>query len=227
MGGDATFGQRLRAERVAAGMTQRELASATGLARSTVHGIEQGRHGAGIDVARRLANALGLTPADLIIAADLFDVEFDVGALRRSTPPPWMERLMLAQVPKRPAVAVWPYEGDGVLRLRCRASSLPSIGALAGRRVDGISESLPAPTFRPVAPSRSLSVVLRAASEAEARASLDERLLAAQCSPLAKLEEWAGLWRVRLDRVPTRSSLVLQGIVPTSPIGLFVPACAA
>jgi transcriptional regulator with XRE-family HTH domain len=226
MGRGSTFGDRLRAERVAAGLTQLQLGERVGLSRSMVAMLETGRSSVLLATASKVARALDVSVADLVMeGGDLFEVEFVVGEVERSTPPPWMERKILAQIHGPAPVSVWPYRGDGVLRLRARASSLASIASLAGRSVDGIPVFLPAPTVRPVEPSGRLSVLLRARSGDEAREYVDKRLAAAECSPRVAVDKLAGLWRVRLARVPRRASLALQGIVATSPIGLFVPAC--
>jgi DNA-binding XRE family transcriptional regulator len=59
----ATPGQRLRAYRVAAGLTQEELAHKSGLSRMKVRSFEQDRHQPWPEHARRLAEALGV-PVD-------------------------------------------------------------------------------------------------------------------------------------------------------------------
>lgn len=223
MGGDATFGQRLRAERVAAGMSQRELARASEMSQSMVMHLEAGRRTVKLDAVASLATALGVAVPDLLTPAEIFEVEFHVGQVERTTPPPWMERRLLALLAEPDRVAAWPYLGDGAFRLRARASSLPDIGAIVGRRVEGVSLSLPPPTFRPVQPSRSLLVLLRAPTKTAARSDLAARIAKAECSPRVKFERFAGLWRARLRHVPKDASMVLQGIVRGSPIGMFVP----
>lgn len=49
----------LRAERVARGMTQRQLAAVSGIAQPSISEIERGGHGWTVATARRLAAALG------------------------------------------------------------------------------------------------------------------------------------------------------------------------
>jgi len=57
---------RLRQARERALLTQEELAQRSGVAKSTVNRLEQGLQEARISTARRLANALGVTAADLM-----------------------------------------------------------------------------------------------------------------------------------------------------------------
>ena len=221
------FGERLRRERLAAGLSQRELARTAGVRQSTVCGIEQGRRGLTVDMARRLADALTVDIADIMLEGPgLFEVEFAVGEFDVRAPPPWMERSVLSSVPEavRGRVSVWPFRADGVLRLRARASALPTLASLAGHHVDKISCSLPSPTVRPVSGSGHLTVLIRASTKTAARADIDGRVRAAECSPRVTINNRAGLWEAHLTRVSQRASFALQGLTPTSPIGLFVPA---
>jgi transcriptional regulator with XRE-family HTH domain len=222
-----TFGDRLRRERISAGMSQRDLATSAGVTQAAVWNLESGRQGVTMATAERFAKALGAAVSDLLLEGPtLFEVEFCVGELKPTAPPPWLERGLLAHVPEpaRGRVAVWPYHGDGVLRLRARASTLPVLASLAGEQVENISPILPAPVVRPVQESSDLTVLIRAQSKAGARDDLDGRLMAADCSPRVRIDEWSGMWRASLSRVPRRASLALQGLTLTSPIGLFVPA---
>ncbi|GAB3502881.1 tetratricopeptide repeat protein [Amycolatopsis cihanbeyliensis] len=87
MGDDAaTFGKQLRALRIRAGLTQRDLASRTGLSERAVRYLEQGRiAGPRRESMRRLAEAVGLatgeeTPANAMVdGAD--DDQFRIGIL--------------------------------------------------------------------------------------------------------------------------------------------------
>lgn len=56
----------LKASRLAAGLTQDELAKATGMNRATIANVEAGRHAVTIKQVRPLAKALGLAPEDLL-----------------------------------------------------------------------------------------------------------------------------------------------------------------
>ncbi|WP_431728648.1 helix-turn-helix domain-containing protein [Verrucosispora sp. TAA-831] len=75
------LGQRVRLLRAERGLTQRELAEAIGLARTSVTNLEAGRQEIGLPVLLRLAAALGVTPGVL------------VDGLGGSTPAvmPWLE----------------------------------------------------------------------------------------------------------------------------------------
>jgi DNA-binding XRE family transcriptional regulator len=59
------LGARIRTARTHAGLSQDDLALATGLHRATVGRIEVGRHGPSLQVAYALALALGLTLDEL------------------------------------------------------------------------------------------------------------------------------------------------------------------
>ena len=56
----------LVAARKAAGLTQKELAEATGLNRGTIANVESGRHVVTIKQVRPLAKALGISPEALL-----------------------------------------------------------------------------------------------------------------------------------------------------------------
>lgn len=59
------FGSRVRVLRLAAGLTQQELADACGLNRVTLVRIEGGLHDFGSSRVRALAEALGVVPGSL------------------------------------------------------------------------------------------------------------------------------------------------------------------
>ncbi len=61
---------RLRECRERAFLTQADLAKKSGVAETTINRIENGRHGARISTARKLASALGVTPQELIAAPE-------------------------------------------------------------------------------------------------------------------------------------------------------------
>jgi ribosome-binding protein aMBF1 (putative translation factor) len=62
----ARFGNALRKKRIEAGMTQAELAAATGLNRSYLSEVECGHEGISLERADRLAHALGCELAQLL-----------------------------------------------------------------------------------------------------------------------------------------------------------------
>jgi len=59
------FGKRLRELRISAGFTQEELADAAKLDRSYVGSVERGERNLSIENVCRLANAIGVSPAEL------------------------------------------------------------------------------------------------------------------------------------------------------------------
>ncbi|GAA4439696.1 helix-turn-helix domain-containing protein [Phytohabitans houttuyneae] len=68
----ATLGQRVRALRIAHGMTQQQLADRVGLSRASITNVEGGRQGdIGVVNLVALADALGTTIADLTGTAPL------------------------------------------------------------------------------------------------------------------------------------------------------------
>lgn len=60
-----TFGERLKAQRIAKGLSQPALAEASGVSQSTISRIERGDGGYTYENARALARALGVSVADL------------------------------------------------------------------------------------------------------------------------------------------------------------------
>lgn len=61
----AAFGQRVRALRKAAGLTQEALAGAAGMDRAFLVEIEAGRRNPSLDTIHRLADTLGVPVTDL------------------------------------------------------------------------------------------------------------------------------------------------------------------
>lgn len=59
------FGDRIRALRVAQGISQERLAEASGLHRTYVSSLERGQRNVGLDNIHALADALGVEPARL------------------------------------------------------------------------------------------------------------------------------------------------------------------
>ena len=65
------FGERLRALRGERGMAQERLAELAGLHRAYISGVEMGRRNISLWTLHRLANALGITSAELMDTEDL------------------------------------------------------------------------------------------------------------------------------------------------------------
>lgn len=63
--GRLAFGQRVRALRLAAGLSQERLADKAGLHRTYVSSLERGLRNVGLDNILRLAKALEVSPTDL------------------------------------------------------------------------------------------------------------------------------------------------------------------
>lgn len=72
------FADNLRRARVAAGLSQEELADAAGVDRTYVSALERSKFAASLDVMERLATALSVTPASLL--SDVGDVSAHVGS---------------------------------------------------------------------------------------------------------------------------------------------------
>lgn len=66
----ATFGDRVRDLRTAAGMTQNELSRASGVSSVYLGTIERGEKVASIDTVEKVALGLGVEPGDLLRASD-------------------------------------------------------------------------------------------------------------------------------------------------------------
>lgn len=66
----ATFGERVRDLRTAAGMTQNELSRASGVSSVYLGTIERGEKVASIDTVEKVAQGLGVEPGDLLRASD-------------------------------------------------------------------------------------------------------------------------------------------------------------
>lgn len=64
------FGRAVRFARMRRGMTQRDLAEASGVSRSTIGHIERGFVNPSLTIQDQIARALDLTPAQLLEAAD-------------------------------------------------------------------------------------------------------------------------------------------------------------
>lgn len=64
------LGQRIRRLRVAAGMTQAELARRTGIHRPNIARVEAGRHTPSLETLGRLADAMGIAPSKVLLDED-------------------------------------------------------------------------------------------------------------------------------------------------------------
>jgi transcriptional regulator with XRE-family HTH domain len=205
-----TFGDRLKEEREARGLSRRALASLASLGEATLREYESGDIAAINEGARKIAAALGVDVFDLRITdPTLFDLDFpilDSGPVR----------LAVEALP-RDMVSPWPDTGDDRLRLRARASALPSVLRLANQPEFG------APIVRPVGASPDLSVLVEATGTMAAQAAVLTETTRAKCCPKVDLERRDGLWAARLRGVPARCSLVLQRLRASAPVGLFVP----
>lgn len=71
------FADNLRRARIAAGLSQEELADAAGVDRTYVSALERCKYAASLDVIERLATALSVTPALLLV--DVGDASAHVG----------------------------------------------------------------------------------------------------------------------------------------------------
>lgn len=67
---NVTWGQRLRQLRLERGLTATAVAREAGIARTTLHRIERGAHGASDEVKVRLAKAIGVSPNRLFDLRD-------------------------------------------------------------------------------------------------------------------------------------------------------------
>jgi DNA-binding XRE family transcriptional regulator len=62
------LGARLKAFRLAAGLTQAELARRTGIHRPNIARVEAGRHTPSLETLSRIANAIGVSPTEVLSA---------------------------------------------------------------------------------------------------------------------------------------------------------------
>lgn len=214
------FGHRVREERERLGLSLRELARRAGLDPGHLSRIERGERPALTDAATALAEALKVNTADLMLDGPLLiEVEFEVELGRVNSP--WFERRLLSHVPDqlRGRVGVWPWLGDGFLRLRSRSSASLALLALEGLDLGVVV--LPAPRLAAVCPSLELLAVVPAESEETAQSEAARLLGPERCFTSTRASE--KLWRIDVDVGDAAESLSLQGLAPSSPFGLFVP----
>jgi len=76
MGGERTFGQRLRETRIAAGYSQSELEELSGIPKARLSRYENGHVAPSIQTLERLARALGVSEASLLSDDRAFMEEF-------------------------------------------------------------------------------------------------------------------------------------------------------
>jgi transcriptional regulator with XRE-family HTH domain len=218
-----TIGERLRRERVRAGLTQTELAARLGVTKGQVWKVEHGARPAQAALIERWSRETGAAYADLVLdGPPLFDLAFPADA---EVIDPLTARQILYRLPAqcRRQAAVWPGAGDGVLRLRVRGSALPTALDLAGSVVPGAGQ-LRDPVVTPVRAAEALAVWVRASSETAALRQVEARLAGVAAQGRITLNSMGRLFVVVVADLGARASVQLQDLVKESPIGLFVPA---
>jgi transcriptional regulator with XRE-family HTH domain len=220
---DVTIGERLRRERIRAGLSQPKIADALGVSTAFVWMVEHGQRKPSRAVIERWAAATHAGFADLVIdGPPLFDVTFDV-----RVPDPFAARRVLEALPVevRCLASVWPVIGDDALRVRARASALGCVVALVGADVAGIG-MMPAPTVQPVRESDGLIAWITARTEQAAVEEVGRRLALAKTTGDVSVERWGRVFVARVGGLAGAGSMRLQELVDGSPIGLFVPEYA-
>jgi transcriptional regulator with XRE-family HTH domain len=218
-----SIGERLRRERVRAGLTQVELAARLVVSRGYVWKVEHGVKRPSKRMLERWSAATGTAHADLVLEGPaLFDLAFPI---EHALTDPFVARRMLDHVPAstRRQVAVWPSSGDAVLRLRARGSALPSAVGLAGTIVRGIGP-LGDPSVVPVRAAEELVAWVRAANERGAIEQIEARMGCAAAHGRLSIASMGVVFVARVADLSARASIALQELVEESPIGLFVPA---
>lgn len=217
------IGERLRRERVRAGLSQVELAVAVDVSRGHVWKIEHGVKRPSATLIERWSQATGSAHADLVLEGPaLFDLAFEVDGV--GVRDPFAARRVLDTIPasSRRLVAVWPSAGDAALRLRARGSALPLLVDLAGVEVPGVGV-LGSPSVTPVRAADELVAWVRAASEADARAQVESRMASVAARGRVTLTTSGRVFVARVENLSARASIRLQDLVDGSPIGLYVP----
>lgn len=221
-----TIGERLRRERLRAGLTQAEITRLLGIHRSLVWKVEHGSVAPSAKMIEGWSRATGVAHADLVLEGPaLFDIAFEVDTVIRG---PFAARRVLDRMPPstRRQVALWPGIGDSVLRLRVRGSALPAAADLAGEDVPGLGP-LSTPRVIPVRATKDLVAWVRAANEADARAQVVARISDVAAGGRVTVST-AGrrLFVAHVARLSARASVRLQDIVQESAVSLFVPVVA-
>jgi len=217
-----TIGDRLRRERTRAGLTQVDLASRLGVSSEYVCRVEHGIRRPSRVLVDRWAIAVGAGPADLVLDGPaLFDVTFAVEAGEID---PFTARSVLGHLPIhiRRLASVWPTIDSQAIRLRARGSALPSVIGLVGTDVSGVG-ILGAPVVKPVEAAAELIAWVRAASEDDARAEVERRLVRAAASGRVSVHAAGRLFVASVVELAADASMRLQELVDGSPLGLFVP----
>jgi transcriptional regulator with XRE-family HTH domain len=220
-----TIGDRLRRERVRAGLTQVELAGRVGIGRGHVWKVEHGAKQPSATLIDRWSHATGAAHADLVLDGPaLFDLAF---AVEESVPDPFAVRRVLELFPPagRRQVAVWPGSGDAMLRLRVRGSALPRAVDLVGADVPGVGV-LGSPTVLPVRAAADLVAWVRAKNEHDAMGQIESRLSSVAGRGRVTISALGRVFVAHVAGLSDRASVRIQDLVDGSPIGLFVPRIA-
>lgn len=218
-----TIGDRLRRERIRAGLSQVDLARALVTSRGHVWKVEHGVKRPSARLIERWSQATGAAHADLVLEGPgLFDMVFEVDGV--GVGDPFAARRVLDKIPapSRRLVAVWPSSGDASLRLRARGSALPVLIDLAGVEVPGVGE-LGSPSVTPVRAVEELVTWVRAANAADAHAQVELRMASVAARGRVTLTTSGRVFVARVARLSARASIRLQDLVDGSPIGLYVP----
>ena len=220
-----TIGERLRRERVRAGLTQTELAAIIGIGIGHVWKVEHGARQPSATLIDRWSKATGAAHADLVLDGPaLFDLAFAVeGAIRD----PFAARRVLELFPVecRRQVAIWPGSDDSMLRLRVRGSALPRAVDLVGVEVPGVGV-LGSPSVLPVRAADELVTWVRAANELDAMGQIESRLSSVAGRGRVTISSLGRVFVAHVADLSDRASIRLQDLVEGSPIGLFVPRIA-
>lgn len=217
-----TIGDRLRRERVRAGLTQADLARAVDVHRGHVWKVENGVKRPSARLIEKWSRATGSAHADLVLDGPaLFDLVFEVDGRVRD---PFAARRVLDKIPaeSRRFVAVWPSADEAALRLRSRGSALPMLADLAGADVPGVGV-LGSPSVTPVRAAEELETWVRASSEADAQAQIESRMASVAARGCVTLTTSGRVFVARVAKLGARASIRMQDLVDESPIGLYVP----
>lgn len=220
-----TTGERLRRERVRAGLTQAEIARRCGIGRGHAWKVEHGAKQPSATLIERWSQATGAAPADLVLEGPaLFDLAF---VIEKAIRDPFAARRVLELFPasSRRQIAVWPGSGDATLRLRVRGSALPLAIDLEGAAVPGVGE-LGSPTVVPVRASADLIAWVRAVDERDAMGQVESRLSSVAGRGRVTISSIGRVFVAHVAGLSDRSSIRIQDLVEGSPIGLFVPRLA-
>jgi len=219
-----TIGERLRRERVRAGLSQTELAAIIGIGIGHVWKVEHGARQPSATLIDRWSKATGAAHADLVLDGPaLFDLAFAVEGEIRD---PFAARRVLELFPveSRRQVAIWP-GSDSMLRLRVRGSALPRAVDLVGVEVPGVGV-LGSPSVLPVRAADELVTWVRAANELDAMGQIESRLASVAGRGRVTISSLGRVFVAHVADLSERASIRLQDLVEGSPIGLFVPRIA-